>query len=144
MGFSKTQNMKLLDEKTLAQTTYSEACKYLAALKSGIDRPSRFNPMLRYNICVLCFEKLFVAYIAHLGMMAEHHVPLALFKETVKIDPAFPADFEEIARSVGRFESICSIDGFGYQTPTDRDIQGMISGLIKINDYIEKKIGNNC
>jgi len=136
--------MKMLDEETLAQSTYAEARKYLATLQRGMNRPSRFNPMLRYNICVLCFEKLFVAYIAHLGMMAEHHVPLSLFKEAARLDPQLPADFEAIARSVGRFESICSVDGFGYQTPTDADIQSMISGLLIINNYIETKIGNIC
>jgi hypothetical protein len=134
--------LKLLNEETLARSAYSEACKYLDTLKRGVDRPSRFNPMLRYNICVLCFEKLFVAYIAHLGAMAEHHVPVALFNEAAQLDPELPAKFKDIAQNIGRFESICSVDGFGYKMPTDSDIQNMIFGLTEIHKYIEKRTGN--
>jgi hypothetical protein len=140
MTMTNKNIVELLDEETVARTTYAEACKYLATLKRSLDRTSRFTPALRYNICVLCFEKLFVAYIAHLGEMAEHHVPLALFSEAARLDPGLPATFKDIARAVGRFESICSLDGFGYQTPTDEDIRNMTCGLIEINSYIEQKL----
>lgn len=131
------------DEKLMSIAVYEEATKYLNTLKRSIEKPSKFSNDLRYGICVMCFEKLFVAYTAHLGFMAEHHMPIALYKEAASLDKEFPVEFKETAKLVGKFESICSLDGFGYKTPTDEEIRNMIVGMIEIDNYISSKINLN-
>jgi hypothetical protein len=130
------------EEKKIALNVYSEAVKYLSTLKRSLEKQSKFNNDLRYGICVICFEKLFVAYTAYLGFMAEHHMPLALYNEAAGLDKEFPIEFKTIAQLVSKFESICSLDGFGYKTPTDEDLKTMILGLIAIDEYIAPKINS--
>lgn len=130
------------EEKAIALNVYSEAEKYLNTLKKSLERKSRFNNDLRYGICVMCFEKLFVAYTAYLGFMAEHHMPLALYNEAASLDKEFPIQFKPTAQLVSKFESICSLDGFGYKTPTDDELKEMILGIIEIDKYIGPKINS--
>jgi hypothetical protein len=120
----------------MALAIYSEAAKYLNTLKKSLTRPSKFNRELRYGICVMCFEKLLVAHIMHFGVMAEHHVPLALYNEATKLDPDFPVRFKATAQLIGKFESICSLEGFGYRKADEKDIHDMISGMVEIDEYI--------
>jgi len=41
---------------------------------------------------------------------------------------------------VGKFEAICSLEGFGYRTPTNDDLLAMTSGIKEIKDLVEEKI----
>jgi hypothetical protein len=128
--------MKPLQEQ--AQSSYNEALGYIRSLEKGLKRKSRFSNDLRYNIVGLGFEKLFVSLIAFNGFNATHHTPLALFVEASKFGH-LPEQMKATAKLVGRFESICSFDGFGYKTPTDDELREMILGLIEIRDFIAKE-----
>ncbi len=132
--------MIMHDEATLAVAAYDEGKKYLKTLSGTLDKKSKFTNDLLYGMSVMCFEKLFVAYTAHLGFMAEHHMPMALYNEAKSLDKDFPVEYRETAKLMSQFESICSMDGFGYKTPTEEQLTEMIKGLVEIDSYIGPRI----
>jgi hypothetical protein len=88
----------------------------------------------------MSFEKLFVSLISHYGEMAKHHMPLALYKYATEFDKDLPVEFKRTAQLMTKFESICSLDGFGYKTPPDEELREMILGLSAVNKYVADKI----
>jgi len=129
-----------LKDNTLA--LFQEGEKYLVTLSKTLERKSRFNNDLLYSITVMCCEKLFVALLSHYDEMADHHMPVALYKQAKDVEPELTDKMQETCRLINRFESICSIDGFGYKTPTDDELKRMILGLQEIYALVQKRIKN--
>jgi hypothetical protein len=129
--------MDSLTEQSI--NTYTEAKGYLKTLENSLLRKSKFNNDLLYNIVTLCTEKLFMSLLSHYRLNATHHTPMALYNETDKIKK-LPEDFRDTIRLISRFESICQFDAFGYKTPTDDELNKMISGLSLINAYVKREI----
>jgi len=127
----------------LAIDAYKESLNYLSILERTLVRKSKFNNDLLYGMAVMCFEKQFVGLIAHHGAMAAHHMPLALYKDAHQYERALTPEMKDTARLVGKFESICSLDGFGYKTPTDEELKQMIIGMVEINKLISIRIPLN-
>lgn len=119
---------------------YQEGEKYLGTLSKSLERKSRFGNDLLYSITVMCCEKLFVALLSHYDEMADHHMPVALYKQAQEVEPELTPDMQETCRLINRFESICSIDGFGYKTPTGDELKRMILGLQDIHALVRKRI----
>jgi hypothetical protein len=134
--------MFTLKDNTLA--LFQEGEKYLVTLSKTLERKSRFNNDLLYSITVMCCEKLFVALLSHYDEMADHHMPVALYKQAHEVEPELTSAMQETCRLINRFESICSLDGFGYKTPTDDELKRMILGLQKICDLVQKRIKNQA
>jgi hypothetical protein len=134
----------MIDEemKKLAIECLEYANGYFATLERGLTHQTRFNNDLRYNMAVICVEKYFVSLLACYELPASHHMPLALYKEAKEVEPELTDSMKETCKLVGKFEAICSIDGFGYKTPTDNDIEGMIVGMREIKALVEKRVGN--
>ncbi len=128
------------DVAKLAIDAYQESLNYLKILEKALEKRSKFNNDLLYGLAVMCFEKQFVGLIAHHGFMAAHHMPLALYKDAHQYEPALTPEMKDTARLVGKFESICSLDGFGYKTPTDEELKKMIRGMLEINKLIATRI----
>ena len=42
---------------------------------------------------------------------------------------------------VGKFEGICSVDGFGYRIPSRAELEEMAKGVADIKALVEKRIG---
>lgn len=63
-----------------------------------------------------------------------------LFKDAQKIESRLSEHMLDTTRLINRFESICSLDGFGYKTPSDDDIKTMIIGLKSIYNLVVKRI----
>jgi len=40
------------------------------------------------------------------------------------------------AIQLSHYEFICSMDGFGYKTPTSEDLESIIRGLVAIKKYV--------
>jgi len=118
-----------------SESTFIEAEGYLKMLDKSLKQRSKFDNDLLYNIVTLCNEKLFMALLSHHRINATHHTPMALYNETNKIHK-LPESFRETVRLISRFESICQFDAFGYKTPTDDELKGMITGLAEIKEYI--------
>jgi hypothetical protein len=127
--------MRPLEDQAIS--AFSEALKYISTLEKSLERKSRFSNDLLYNMVTMSFEKLFVSHLAYQGINATHHTPLALYKEANKLTP-LPAFMEDTAKLIGKFESICSFDGFGYKTPTSEELEKMILGLISMREYIKQ------
>lgn len=119
---------------------YDEAKKYLQTLSKSLEQKSRFGNDLRYNMTVMCCEKLFVALLSHYDEMADHHMPVALYKQAKDVEPDLTPQMQDTCRLINRFESICSLDGFGYKTPTDDELRIMILGLQDINHLVSNRI----
>lgn len=118
---------------------YAEALGYLKTLKNKLDQKSKFNNELLYHIVTLCTEKLFMTILMQHNVNATHHTPLFLFREADKIQK-LPSSFKDIITLIGKYESICLIDAFGYKIPTEDELLKMIRGLVKISMYVDEKV----
>ena len=47
---------------------------------------------------------------------------------------------KQTAILVGKFEAICSIEDFGYRTPTLEDLISMESGIQEIKKLVERRV----
>ena len=108
--------------------------------KSLSNENSRFDNDLLYNFAVMSFEKYLVALLARYDWNAEHHMPVALYREAVTLDPEITDEMKQTAILIGKFEAICSLDGFGYRTPSTEDLEAMALGLGAIKELVEKRI----
>lgn len=131
---------KLKELTDLAIELLAEGEKYLGTLSRSLEKKSRFGNDLLYSMTVMCCEKLFVALLYHYDEFAEHHMPIALYNDAAKVEPELTPEMRDTCRLINKFESICSIDGFGYKTPTDEDLKTMILGLQDIHALIVKRI----
>jgi hypothetical protein len=127
--------------KAQALSCLEYANSYFDLLKKSVAREkSRFDNDLLYQLAVMSLEKYFVGLLARYDWNATHHMPLALFKEAEPLEPELTDAMKETARKVGQFESICSLDGFGYKTPTRVDLSEIVTGLESIKLLVEKRI----
>ncbi|MDD4920972.1 MAG: hypothetical protein PHS30_00685 [Bacteroidales bacterium] len=101
---------------------------------------SRFNEDLLYQLAVMSFEKYFVALLASYDWNATHHMPIALYKEAQPFEPELTDSMKQTAILVGKFEAICSLDGFGYRTPAIQELQEMALGMSEIKILVEKRL----
>jgi hypothetical protein len=127
--------MKRLVEQS--ESVFAEALGFLKTLERSLQRKSKFNNELLYQITAMSIEKLLVSLLAYHGINATHHTPIALIREANTVKP-LPESMIKTAELIGRYESICSISGFGYKIPADDELRQMILGLIEIKDYVGK------
>lgn len=122
---------------------FQEGEKYLATLSKTLERKSRFDNDLLYSIAAMCCEKLFVALLSHYDEIAEHHMPVALYKQAAEVETDLTPEMQDTCRLINRFESICSIDGFGYKTPNDDELRRIILGLQDILALVKSRVMGN-
>jgi len=108
--------------------------------KSMASKKNRFDRDLLYNFAVLSLEKYFVALLARYDWNATHHMPVALFREALTFDAELTDGMKQTAILVGKFEAICSLDGFGYHTPAMEELQQMVTGISEIKLLVEKRL----
>jgi len=114
---------------------------YSAFQKSLNNKNSRFDNDLLYDMAVLSHEKYFVALMARYDWHASHHMPIALFKEALEFDTELTDSMKKTSILVGKFEAICSLEGFGYRTPSTEELHAMAAGLQEIKELVEKRAG---
>jgi len=114
---------------------------YSAFQKSLNNKNSRFDNDLLYDMAVLSHEKYFVALMARYDWHASHHMPIALFKEALEFDTELTDSMKKTSILVGKFEAICSLEGFGYRTPSTEELHAMAIGLQEIKELVEKRAG---
>ncbi|MFI3266356.1 MAG: hypothetical protein R3Y15_04305 [Rikenellaceae bacterium] len=118
---------------------YAES--YLKSAKSIFSTENRrFDNDLLYNLISICFEKFMVGLLAHHDWIATSHLPLMLYREAVKYEPELGESIRKTAILIGSFEGICSIEDFGYKTPTDEQIEKMLSGLEEVREFIAQRV----
>ncbi|MBF0762665.1 hypothetical protein IR148_16640 [Dysgonomonas mossii] len=121
-------------------TSLEYANSYFSMLAKSINSPKpRFDNDFLYNLAIMSTEKYFVALLARYDWNASHHMPLAMYKEALDFDSELPESIKQTAIFVGKFEAICSIDGFGYRTPSHQDLQEMVKGIEELKEWVEKR-----
>ena len=134
-------NQPDLEMKAQAFSCLQYANGYFKTFQRSLNHPnSRFDNDLLYNFAVMSIEKYFVALLARYDWNGTHHMPLGLFKEAEDFEPELTESMKKTAILVGKFEAICSLDGFGYRTPTSEDLQQMASGIQEIKMLVEKRV----
>ncbi|MEI8087765.1 MAG: hypothetical protein WCG93_16260 [Paludibacter sp.] len=114
---------------------------FYSTLRSSLDnKNSRFDNDLRYNLAVICLEKYFVSLMARYDWNATHHMPIALYKEALTFDSELTESMKKTAILAGKFEAICSLEGFGYRTPSTEDLESMAIGIKDIKELVEKRV----
>ncbi len=135
--------IKMPDEEMRLQAISSleYANSYFKTFSKSVNKEnSRFDNQLLYQMAIMSVEKYFVALLARYDWNAEHHMPVALFKEAQHYEPELTDQMKQTAIMVGKFEGICSLDGFGYRTPTREELQEMYEGIVDIKELVEKRI----
>jgi hypothetical protein len=118
------------------------ANSYYATLAKGITSPSKFNNDLKYNMALMCTEKYFIALMATYDESPAMHTPLGLYREASMVEPELTPTIKQTCILIGKFEGICSLEDFGYRTPTDNDLKQMVEGMKEIKELTEKRV--NC
>ncbi len=119
--------------RNTALENYNYADSYLGTAESMFRAEERrFDNDLLYNMISISFEKFMVGWIALHDTMATSHLPLMLYRELKSLDPTADDSIKRIAILIGSFEGICSLEDFGYRTPTDAQVEEMIEGLHKV------------
>ena len=113
---------------------------FKAFQKSMAREKSRFDRDLLYNFAVMSLEKYFVALLARYDWNATHHMPVALYRESKPFETELTESMKQTVILVGKFEAICSLDGFGYHTPTMEELQQMVTGISEIKILVEKRL----
>jgi hypothetical protein len=127
--------------RNLAISSLQYANGFYKTLSNSINsEKSRFDNDMLYNLAVIAVEKYFVGLMARYDWNATHHMPIALYKEALTFEPELTDNMKQTAILVGKFEAICSIDGFGYRTPSSDDLVTMTSGIKEIKELVEKRI----
>ena len=127
--------------RNLAVSSLQYANGFYKTLSNSIfSEKSRFDNDMLYNLAVIAVEKYFVGLMARYDWNATHHMPLALYKEALTFVPEMPESMKQTAILVGKFEAICSLEGFGYRTPNNDDLVAMTNGIKEIKELVEEKI----
>lgn len=127
--------------RTLAVSSLEYANGYFTTFQKSLSsEQSRFDNDLLYQMAILSLEKYFIALLARYDWNATHHMPIAMYKEALTFEPELTDEMKQTAILVGKFEAICSIEGFGYRIPSKDDLQAMKSGIYDIKILVEKRL----
>ncbi|MEI6754303.1 MAG: hypothetical protein WCK78_14195 [Paludibacter sp.] len=127
--------------RTLAISSLQYANGFYKTLSNSLNsEKSRFDNDMLYNLAVIAVEKYFVGLMARYDWNATHHMPIALYKEALEFEPKLTDNMKQTAILVGKFEAICSLEGFGYRTPTNEDLEAMTGGIKEIKELVEQRI----
>jgi len=127
--------------KALALSSLRYANSFYSTFEKSMNNEnSRFDNDLLYNFAVMSLEKYFVGLLASYDWNAAHHMPIALFKEALQFEPDLTDNMKQTAILVSKFEAICSLDGFGYRTPSSEELEIMEKGIGEIKTLVEKRI----
>lgn len=137
-------NSKIIPDEEmleLAKTSLGYANSYYKTFHKSVSKEqSRFDNDLLYQMAVMSLEKYFVALLARYDWAATHHMPIAMYKEALQFETELTEEMKNTAILVGKFEAICSIDGFGYRVPSKLDLEAMNAGIDDIRRLVERRI----
>lgn len=135
-------NLPEPEMKAQAFSCLKYANGFYKTFQGSMNKPdNRFDNDLLYNFAVMSVEKYFVALLARYDWNGTHHMPLGLYKEALDFEPELTESMKQTAILVGKFEAICSLDGFGYRTPSTEELVQMETGILEIKTLVEKRLG---
>lgn len=125
----------------LAKSSLQYANGYFSTFSKSVGNDnSRFDNDLLYQLAVISVEKYFIALLARYDWNATHHMPIAMYKEALQFEPELPVSVKQTCILVGKFEAICSIDGFGYRQPSKDELIAMNEGIKEIKVLVENRM----
>lgn len=125
----------------LAISSLKYANGYFSTFSKSVSKEnSRFDVDLLYQMAVMSLEKYYIALLARYDWNATHHMPIAMYHEAQTFEPELTDEMKMTSILVGKFEAICSLDGFGYRQPTKADLVAMKEGIIDIKQLVEKRL----
>ncbi len=125
----------------LAKSSLKYANGYFSTFsKSVSNENSRFDVDLLYQMAILSLEKYYIALLARYDWNATHHMPIAMYHEAQTFEPELTDEMKMTSILVGKFEAICTIEGFGYRQPTKDDLVAMKVGILDIKLLVEKRL----
>jgi hypothetical protein len=125
----------------LAQDSLLHANQYFSILDKSLSQSSLFSNDLKYSMALMTVEKYFVALMACYEELPSHHVPLGLFREAEMVETELTPSIKQTCILTGKFEGICSLEDFGYRTPSSQDLCNMIEGMRELKALTEKRVG---
>ncbi len=125
----------------LAQESLQHANQYFSILDKSLRQSSLFSNDLKYSMALMTVEKYFVALMACYEELPSHHVPLGLFREAEMVETELTPSIKQTCILTGKFEGICSLEDFGYRTPSSQDLSEMIEGMRELKALTEKRVG---
>lgn len=129
------------DMKKLAVESLGYANSYYRTFHNSLaSSESKFDNELLYQMAIMCVEKYFVGLLARYDWAATHHMPVAMYKEALTFEPELTPEMKQTCIMVGKFEGICSVDGFGYRIPSRDELLTMDAGIADIKALVEKRI----
>jgi hypothetical protein len=129
------------DFASLALESLEHANQYFSILDKSLNPSSRFNNDLKYSMALMTVEKYFVALMACYEELPTHHVPLGLYREAETLETALTPSIKQTCILIGKFEGICSLEDFGYRTPSSEDLQAMLEGMRELQALVELRVG---
>ncbi|ASB48235.1 hypothetical protein [Alkalitalea saponilacus] len=128
------------DFQILANDTLKEANRFYAIIEKALNGSSKFSDDLKYSMILMTLEKYFVALMACYEELPTHHVPLGLFREAEMLEPDLTPSMKQTCVLTGKFEGICSLEDFGYRTPSPEDLSAMLEGMAEIKSLTERRV----
>lgn len=129
------------DMRALALSSLEYANGYYRTFSNSLNsKHSKFDNELLYQMAILSVEKYFVALLARYDWNATHHMPVAMYKEALQFESELTDEMKQTAILVGKFEGICSVEGFGYRIPSKNDLANMCKGIQDIKGLVEKRL----
>jgi len=126
----------------LAKSSLKYANGYFSTFSKSVgNENSRFDNDLLYQLAVMSVEKYFIALLARYDWNATHHMPVAMYKEALQFEPELSVSVKQTCILVGKFEAICSLDGFGYRQPSTDELIAMNEGIKEIKELVENRMG---
>lgn len=133
------ESEKVMEQDVKESLSYG--ANYLKSAKATLtSERRRFDNDLLYNIISISFEQFMVGLLAHHDWIASSHLPLMLYREAQPFEPEIGDSIKQTAILIGSFEGICSIDDFGYKTPSDDELKRMVAGLEELEEFIAKRV----
>ncbi|GAO28560.1 hypothetical protein [Geofilum rubicundum] len=129
------------DFAKLARESLEHANRYFSILDKSLSQSSKFNNDLKYSMALMTVEKYFVALMACYEELPSHHVPLGLYREAEMVEAELTPSIKQTCILTGKFEGICSLEDFGYRTPSSQDLSDMIEGMRELKALTEKRVG---
>lgn len=130
--------------ENLAAENFDFADSYLTTIaKVATKQHKRFDNDLLYNMIAISFEKFMIAWLASYDSIATSHLPLMLYRELKHFDPSLSDSIKKTAILIGSFEGICSIEDFGYRTPSDAEVDNMVAGLNEVREAVSQRLTPN-
>lgn len=133
--------IKLIDEMRLnAISMFKFSEGYYNFLVNSLLQNSKFGNDVLYGVISICFERLMVSLMSSYNELPISHTPVMLFKYARNIESRLSDEMFNTTKLISSFESICSLDGFGYRTPSNKEIRKMIIGLKPLYKLVSNRI----